>query len=626
MESMTPLDAPALLHVVGYLTGASLYAMLFVMVVRTGGPAQRLTLGTAVLGLAWNVGELTAHLFDTLGLALARDWMAGISYAALGFLAAVVVHSAAPRQEEDDASRDKPTSRFVVPAAYGCAAMAASMQLLAATTGRALPWSAGLVLLTAGLTALAVTLLVTARDQPEGRRTFWMLGLALFAVSALHLSSFHGATEGWLTELLGHHASIPLAFAILYQDYRFAFADVFLKRALTLLALVACVFVGWSAVAPSIAADAPVSPAVGALIAMWVGTALLFPRLRRQVTVFVDRVVLKRADYATVLDRLTSTLQSCNAEQAVLDLTCSALAPALSAASVTWRGDAPAAGSHDVPIPTAEAPRPTLRIGRLAGGRRLLSDDLILLERVAHLVGRRIDTIRLGDERYERMLREREISTLAAQAELRALRAQINPHFLFNALTTLGYLIQSAPSRAMDTLMRLTTLLRSALRSEGEFTTLGHELDLIECYLEIERERFEERLQTRIDLLPGLRQISIPALIVQPLVENAIKHGIAGVREGGSVVVSASVCEERERFLEIAVRNTGAPLGGRSSTAGSGIGLQNVAHRLRCYYGDDATLRLSSDASGETVAEVRIPLQMVVGEEHTLTLVEHTRS
>jgi hypothetical protein len=624
---MTPLDAPELLHVVGYLTGASLYAMLLAMVVRTGGPAYRLTLGTALLGLAWNVGELTAHIFDTLGLSLARDWMAGVSYGALGFLAAVVVHSAARRQDDDDASLNRRTSRFVVPAAYICAAIAGSMQFFAATTGRPLPWSAALVLLTTGLTALAAMLLVTTRDQPEGRRAFGMLGLALFAVSALHLSSFHGTTESWLTELLGHHASIPLAFAILYQDYRFAFADVFLKRALTLLALVACVFIGWSAVAPSIARDATVSPAVGALIAMWVGTALLFPWLRRHVTVFVDRVLLKRADYATVLDRLASVLQSCDSEEAALNETCAGLAPALSAATVTWRATgAPRPGSHEVPIHTAEAPRHVLTIGRLAGGRRLLSDDIILLERVAHLVGRRIDTLRLGDERYERMLREREISALAAQAELRALRAQINPHFLFNALTTLGYLIQSAPARAVDTLMRLTTLLRAALRSEGEFATLGHELDLIECYLEIERERFEERLQTRTEVPAALRQLSIPALVVQPLVENAIKHGIGGARDGGSVVVTADIAEGRERFLHIVVRNTGAPLGPRASTAGNGIGLQNVANRLRCYYGDAATLHLSSNGSGDTVAEVRIPLRSVADDEEAPALVGRTRS
>jgi LytS/YehU family sensor histidine kinase len=198
------------------------------------------------------------------------------------------------------------------------------------------------------------------------------------------------------------------------------------------------------------------------------------------------------------------------------------------------------------------------------------------------------------------------MSVLATEAELRALRAQINPHFLFNALTTLGYLIQSAPARALDTLMRLTTLLRSVLRSEGEFTTLGHERELIACYLQIERERFEDRLEARIDIPETLAHISIPSLIVQPLVENAIKHGIAPVRDGGRVVVTARLDADRTDILRIAVINTGAPLGRRESPAG-GIGLRNVGRRLECYYGDTASLTVVTAAGGETIAELRIP-------------------
>ena len=110
------------------------------------------------------------------------------------------------------------------------------------------------------------------------------------------------------------------------------------------------------------------------------------------------------------------------------------------------------------------------------------------------MVARRIDALRLTEERYERRLHEQEMATLATEAELRALRAQVNPHFLFNTLTTIGYLIQHAPPRALATLMRLTTLLRGVLRSDGELTTLGRERELIACYLDIERERFEERL------------------------------------------------------------------------------------------------------------------------------------
>jgi two-component system, LytTR family, sensor kinase len=606
---MPVTEAPALLHIVGYVTGASLYAMLLAMVVRTRGTGYRLTISTAILGLAWNVGELSAHALDGLGLTVARDWMAAISYAALGFLAAVAVASATRGERDAITSARLWRPTVLASMGYGVAAVAGGMQLVAAARGWRLPWSAALVLLTTGLVILSPALLLTTRHQPQGRRALWVTALALFAVSALHLGGFHGTSESVAAELLGHHASIPLAFAILYQDYRFAFADLFLKRALTLLALVTVVFVAWSLLSGSALVPTPLeSPAAGILLALWIGTALLVPWLRQQAAAFVDRVLLKRANYSALVDNLAATIQSCGSEEGVLRHVCEMLAPALSAESVTWRAtDAPAAtGTHDVLVSTAEDPQNVLQIGELRGGRRLLSGDLMMLERVSLLAGRRIDALRLSDERYERMLREREISALAAQAELRALRAQINPHFLFNALTTLGYLIQQAPTRAVDTLMRLTTLLRSVLRSEGEFTTLGHERELIECYLQIERERFEERLDAHVDVPASLAGIAIPSLIVQPLVENAIKHGIARAREGGRVVVTARR-DDTDNQLRIVVRNTGAPLNGRTPSAGGGIGLQSVERRLQCYYGDAATLTLTRSDAGETVAELRLP-------------------
>jgi LytS/YehU family sensor histidine kinase len=278
----------------------------------------------------------------------------------------------------------------------------------------------------------------------------------------------------------------------------------------------------------------------------------------------------------------------------------------LTATSVTWESRALNRGaltSREVAIWTAEPPHFMLTIGQLAGGRRLLSDDLAMLERVAIVLARRIDALRLTGERYERMLQEREMRTLATEAELRALRAQINPHFLFNALTTIGYLIQQAPPRALKTLLDLTTLLRSVLRSEGEFTTLGRERELIDCYLRIERERFEERLAFALDIPEELSQLAVPSLIVQPLVENAVKHGIAGAREGGTVTVTARLDQD----LRIIVRNTGAPLGTRR-TSGPGVGLENVTKRLQHYYGVEASLTVERDATGATVAELRLPV------------------
>lgn len=609
---------PPLLHLVGYLAGASLYAMLLAMVVRTRGPAYRLTLGTALLGLAWNVGELAAEGLERVGLTVAHDWMSAVSYAALGFLAAVTVHSAGRGQADDDVPPARGPATLIGRGGYACAAAGGALQLFAAATGQTVPLPSGLVLVTGGLALLAPALLITTRRQPHGRRALWMTALAIFAVSALHLGQFHGATEGVWTELLGHHASIPLAFAILYQDYRFAFADLFLKRALTLLALVAIVFVEWTWLEPAVLGGAVDSPAIGVLLAVWIGTTLLFPWLHGRVSAFVDHVVLKRPNYSATVEGFASLLQGCETEEAVLISTCEAVGAALNTKSVAPTHEPAQArtNAQDILIPTTEAPQPAIVVGRLAGGRRLLSDDTLMLERVTQLAGRRIDALRLAEERYARMLREREISALAVEAELRALRAQINPHFLFNALTTLGYLIQHAPARALDTLMRLTTLLRSVLRSEGEFTTLGHERELIECYLQIERERFEERLDASVLIPDALTALTIPSLIVQPLVENAIKHGIAHVRDGGRVVVTAQVRNEASgRVLMIRVVNTRAHV--RPLPSGNGIGLGNVERRLHGYYGDAASLTLTTAENGDTVAELLLPARDVDAREAT---------
>src|SRR5262249_32758674 len=164
------------------------------------------------------------------------------------------------------------------------------------------------------------------------------------------------------------------------------------------------------------------------------------------------------------------------------------------------RAKEPAARATTILTPTAEPPQYRLTIGEMAGGRRLMSDDVAFLEAVAVMTARRNDAGRALHQTSPRGPPAHETTKLATEAELRALRAQVNPHFLFNALTTIGYLIQTAPGRALETLMRLTALLRGVLRrSEGEFATLGEEIELIESYLDIERTRFEDRLHVTID-------------------------------------------------------------------------------------------------------------------------------
>ena len=189
-------------------------------------------------------------------------------------------------------------------------------------------------------------------------------------------------------------------------------------------------------------------------------------------------------------------------------------------------------------IPTTEPPRYALDVSDVAGGRRLLSDEVSLLEHVGYALGRRLDAIRLERERLARRLKEEEISRREAEARLEALRAQINPHFLFNTLTTIGYLVQTSPTEAVRTLLRLTEVLRRVLRSDEHVAPLDLELRLVKAYLEIERARFEERLDTRIDVPPDLLPALVPPLILQPLVENAVKHGVSSRAAGGIVIVS----------------------------------------------------------------------------------------
>lgn len=261
----------------------------------------------------------------------------------------------------------------------------------------------------------------------------------------------------------------------------------------------------------------------------------------------------------------------------------------------------------DVFVPTVELPQYTIRVRDLRGGRRILSDDVAMLDSIALMLARRIDTLRVERERYEHRLREQDIRRLASEAELRALRAQINPHFLFNALTTIGYLIDTAPARALDTLLQLTELLRRVLRTDDGPATLGAELALLRAYLEIEQARFEERLSVEIDIPMVLEHAELPPLLIQPLVENAIKHGIAPFRRHGRLTLRARV-DEATGTLVITVQDTGPGLADvKDRSVRRGVGLTNVEERLGHVFGEAAGLRLSSSPGKGTTAELRLP-------------------
>jgi signal transduction histidine kinase len=611
-----------LLNLIGLIGGLALYAMLLAMVVRDlrtqrSGSADPLLLATAILGLIWNLCALPTYELPMLGLVSRFRWLTAVGLGALGFLPAVVVHSVLRGE-----GRNKPRlAAAFLAVAYGVSTAAAVSHLSASWSNAPLPSVFAMRLLTFTFIGLLIPLAAVRRGQPGSRRALWVAALSIFAVSALHLSQSDRGDTSWIVELVGHHASLPLALAILYQDFPFAFADLFLKRALTLIALMVPPFVTFGILGVRSGAGDPIGDPrnVAVFVTLWIATALLYPYLRHGIGWFVDAVVLQRPDYEALRTEMNRAVHDHDDVPTLLDAACAALAPALSARTVRWAELRDAASQEGLEIPVAEPPRYVLHVGELTGGRRLLSDDRAFLAAITSLLGRRIDAIRITRERYQREMREQEMSQLATEAELRALRSQMNPHFLFNALTTVGYLIQTAPARALETLLQLTSLLRGVLRSEGELTTLGRELDLIEAYLEIERARFEQRLRVRIDVAARLKGIRVPPLVLQPLVENAIKHGIGPERHGGEVVVSAQIedADTANPVLVLTVRDSGAGVNPADLQRGrqSGVGLKNIERRLACQYGTAGSLTFASSPGLGTTVRIRMPAQLTVPED-----------
>lgn len=180
----------------------------------------------------------------------------------------------------------------------------------------------------------------------------------------------------------------------------------------------------------------------------------------------------------------------------------------------------------------------------------------------------------------------RQAAIEAREAELRALKAQINPHFLFNCLNSITALTTSDPGRAREMCIRLADFLRNTLGlGERESVSWHEELDLAQAYLDVEQVRFGARLQVEVDVDEACAECLVPPLILQPLIENAVKHGIATLVEGGTIHVRSHV---RNGLLEVSVENGFDPES--PAPRRSGLGLRNVRTRLERRFGPSARL------------------------------------
>jgi two-component system LytT family sensor kinase len=244
-------------------------------------------------------------------------------------------------------------------------------------------------------------------------------------------------------------------------------------------------------------------------------------------------------------------------------------------------------------------------------GRRglLLSSEMDLIRHGAQLVGRRLDALARERERIELSRREASLMHQLVDAELRALRAQINPHFLFNSLNTIAALVHQDPALAESMTLRLARIFRYVLtQTEKYFSPVHEEIDFLRAYLDIEQMRFGDRLRVRFDVAEAVADQPIPSLILQPLVENAIKHGFSPKLGPCQLVVR---CAAHEEGLALSVEDdgVGAPPDAPRQAPTSGIGLRNVRERLATVYGARARLSFESQPRHGTRATVYLPLR-----------------
>jgi two-component system LytT family sensor kinase len=201
---------------------------------------------------------------------------------------------------------------------------------------------------------------------------------------------------------------------------------------------------------------------------------------------------------------------------------------------------------------------------------------------------------------------------LLLQARMAALQNQINPHFLFNTLNSISSLVRFDPDTAREMILKLATILRRLLHSTDSFVPLREEVEFIDNYLDIEVVRFgRDKLKVFKELDPASLEAMVPSMLLQPLVENCIKHGLAPKVEGGSITLRSRVIKSR---LVVEVEDDGVGMGGGHATGrtdgagGMGIGMANVAERLKVLYDDAAKMIIESREGGGTLIRLRLPI------------------
>ena len=201
-------------------------------------------------------------------------------------------------------------------------------------------------------------------------------------------------------------------------------------------------------------------------------------------------------------------------------------------------------------------------------------------------------------ERYNKSLK---LEATVKEIELNNLKAQLNPHFIFNAMNSIRALVDENPVKSKEAITQLSNILRNSLASDKRgLTKFEDELKIVKDYLSLESIRFEERLHTEYQIATGSNDFWVPPFMIQTLVENGVKHGISQLTEGGTIILKTVIIDDE---LKIQISNSGHYVNGRKN----GLGLTNTVQRLKLLYGDAAYLRISNEKNNFVLTEVKIP-------------------
>ncbi len=225
-----------------------------------------------------------------------------------------------------------------------------------------------------------------------------------------------------------------------------------------------------------------------------------------------------------------------------------------------------------------------------------------------------------SEEKRLKEIEQMKLKSSIKETEAKILKAQMNPHFMFNALNSIRALVLEDPNKAQQGITQLSNILRSSLIADRRTTiSLKEELRTVEDYLALEKVRYEERLQTKWNIDDNTLGIQVPPMMLQTLVENAIKHGVQKAINWGFIDISTTLIDEK---LYIKIRNTGQLFSTESDSESGGFGLKNTAQRLDILYGNEASFKIYQENNLTVCAEIVIPEKNVAYKNTTLANTE----